>query len=428
MLQAWEKEAVGVSHAHFQMLRFTQGNNFTCAEEPAHPLTPAPTPLGLPSFAMGRTEIKLPKGDAAAVAALLFVTAAEVHTNRRDNDGDVQARRLLGQFKLYVGGALLGIGPGRGDDNSSTPYDTFDISSQLAAATASGAGTLAIGLQGYNPNRTAAKMMLEVHMIDAAGRKTIFGTNAAGWITFESSRVFGLGLSNLMSTGGAYFQPQERIDGPLYPHGWRLAGFNEGQGWAPAEERPPFARHIVPKSTQSISVSVQTPPTEAVEVAPGSYFYDFGAEMQANVILTASVPAELAGLTVAVTLGESLSAVHTIRTPGFTGNRFAASFVLGAGNNISLETHEYMEFRYATLAFANASAATQVKFELAAAVVRYPWVPTDSAFASSSAVLADVYRLCKTTLQATSLDTYTDSNTRERLPSRMLNTRGLLMI
>ena len=37
-------------------------------------------------------------------------------------------------------------------------------------------------------------------------------------------------------------------------------------------------------------------------------------------------------------------------------------------------------------------------------------------FASSSAVLTDVHALCKHTLKSTSLDTYTDSNTRERLP------------
>lgn len=46
--------------------------------------------------------------------------------------------------------------------------------------------------------------------------------------------------------------------------------------------------------------------------------------------------------------------------------------------------------------------------------VNYHWNDDDSSFNSSNAPLNDVWALCKNTLKVTSLDTYTDSNTRER--------------
>lgn len=48
--------------------------------------------------------------------------------------------------------------------------------------------------------------------------------------------------------------------------------------------------------------------------------------------------------------------------------------------------------------------------------VHYPWKNNDSFFSSSMQELNDVWNLCRNTLKVTSLDTYTDSNTRERRP------------
>lgn len=62
-------------------------------------------------------------------------------------------------------------------------------------------------------------------------------------------------------------------------------------------------------------------------------------------------------------------------------------------------------------------------FALSAWQVSYPWVETDSAFSSDNATLDAVYDLCRYTLHAVSLDTYTDSNTRER---RVYEADGLI--
>ena len=85
-----------------------------------------------------------------------------------------------------------------------------------------------------------------------------------------------------------------------------------------------------------------------------------------------------------------------------------------------------MEFRFGSLTFANSTASRLKDFQLRVRTVRYPWVDTDSAFTSSSPVLNAVYDLCRYTTKATSLDTYTDSNTRERLPYELDGARETL--
>lgn len=55
-------------------------------------------------------------------------------------------------------------------------------------------------------------------------------------------------------------------------------------------------------------------------------------------------------------------------------------------------------------------------FSLSAWVVSYPFDSSHASFSSSSNALNNVWGLGVNTLRVTSLDTATDSNTRERLP------------
>ena len=66
-----------------------------------------------------------------------------------------------------------------------------------------------------------------------------------------------------------------------------------------------------------------------------------------------------------------------------------------------------------------AAPAEPLQVDLSAWVVNYPWKEgsdESGSFNSSNAMLNNVWDLCKNTLKVTSLDTTTDSNTRERLP------------
>jgi alpha-L-rhamnosidase len=72
-----------------------------------------------------------------------------------------------------------------------------------------------------------------------------------------------------------------------------------------------------------------------------------------------------------------------------------------------------MEFRFVNIVFATPPPAS---WGLRAWRVQYPWVANDTAFDSSNATLNAVWELSRYTLEAGVLDTYTDSNTRERRP------------
>ena len=77
----------------------------------------------------------------------------------------------------------------------------------------------------------------------------------------------------------------------------------------------------------------------------------------------------------------------------------------------------YMEFRYGEMVVMNESTFPFDNFTLTAWRVRYKWDDNDKAqFISSSNMLNKVWNLCVNTIRITSLDTTTDSNTRERLP------------
>ncbi len=78
-----------------------------------------------------------------------------------------------------------------------------------------------------------------------------------------------------------------------------------------------------------------------------------------------------------------------------------------------LEQHKYMECRWVSLSFTPAAPAN---FTLSGWKVHYPWDGADTSFTSSNATLNAVWELSRYTLEAASLDTYTDSNTRERRP------------
>ena len=126
----------------------------------------------------------------------------------------------------------------------------------------------------------------------------------------------------------------------------------------------------------------------------------------------------------------------TVKYPMRTGNKFQniwtapASLFASRGTNdddnkIVFETHEYYTFRYGELWMEGANLSSSaldgngndgLPFNLTFWVVRYPWNSSDTFFESSDDMLNSVWELCSNTLKVTSLDTTTDSNTRERRP------------
>jgi alpha-L-rhamnosidase len=91
----------------------------------------------------------------------------------------------------------------------------------------------------------------------------------------------------------------------------------------------------------------------------------------------------------------------------------------------AFENHEYKLFRWGEIMVNTTSASGEVHrdldldLDLTAWVVSYPWSDASGdvgSFNSSNSMLNSVWQLCANTAKVTSLDTTTDSNTREKLP------------
>ena len=148
------------------------------------------------------------------------------------------------------------------------------------------------------------------------------------------------------------------------------------------------------------------PARSTTKVNESFFIADFGRELQGGLRLT--VGDGTAGQTVHISCGESLTGTTIGSTWGWEFD-----WVLRDGEQ-ELEQHKYMECRFASFVFGGTSAPSN--FSVSAWKVQYPYDPSDSHFSSSSPMLNAVFELCRYTLEAASLDTYTDSNTRERRP------------
>ena len=150
-----------------------------------------------------------------------------------------------------------------------------------------------------------------------------------------------------------------------------------------------------------------TGPRPCTPSGPSSSFLaDFGKELSGGMVL--AVKDGKAGQTVEVSCGESLSGDLVGSTWGWV-----QQWTLRDGEQV-LEQHKYMECRFVQLTFSGSMDLSG--FTLTAWKTHYPWYDEDSHFSSSNATLNAVWELCRYTLDGASLDTYTDSNTRERRP------------
>lgn len=89
---------------------------------------------------------------------------------------------------------------------------------------------------------------------------------------------------------------------------------------------------------------------------------------------------------------------------------------LSAGFDNYFEHHEYVGlFRYGEIIVHDMKRDAKLEFDLSEWVVNYPWTE-EAKFVSSNEILNEVWKLCANTIRYTSLDTFTDSNVRERTP------------
>ena len=320
--------------------------------------------------------------------------------------------KLLGAYRLYVNGNVLGLGPGRGEHATNMPgrpvmFDIYDLTNIISTSQ-----TLKIGIQCYHSDgKDQARVMAEIVKLDRDGSNVTISTNSS-WLTFSADHIF---RPSSISQAQQYDAPLENIDGSAYSaiRDWTILKMND---WSHAIEKTSFPA-LMPKTTTPITFEQGLAPVKLVRVQSNRFFIDFGEELMGGIRLEIHDGIEK-NFTLQLKLSEEIVNETSILFPMRTGNRYESMWIgNGSSSSYLMEHHEYMEFRYGELKIIDETEFPFQNFSLTAWRVRYKWDETQKAqFVSSSAMLNKVYELCENTLRITSLDTMTDSNTRERLP------------
>jgi len=302
------------------------------------------------------------------------------------------SERLLGGYQLFVNGQWIGVGPGRALQAKHF-YDGYDVREALHRD-----GVNVLGFQCYGVDTQGLLCQLEI-MYEDGSRQTI--TSGIDWKGYNADSVFNPDGCNIPAY---YCQPHESIDANALPSDWTSPSFDDS-GWDSAIMGHSFS-NLTAKSTYSVVLGKRNP-GRLVRTAPGHLFFDFDREIMGGIELELDNDAEQY---IIVRLGEELIADNMILSPLRTANLFEDVWKLRRGHQI-LRHHEYMQFRYGEILGLDQMLDQK---NLHAWVVGYPFSDTESTFTSSNLVLNDVWDFCKYTIKATTLDLYTDTNTRER--------------
>eukprot|EP00931_Biecheleriopsis_adriatica_P003616 TRINITY_DN105414_c0_g1_i1.p1 TRINITY_DN105414_c0_g1~~TRINITY_DN105414_c0_g1_i1.p1 ORF type:complete len:845 (-),score=124.72 TRINITY_DN105414_c0_g1_i1:52-2586(-) len=344
-------------------------------------------------------------------------------------------QKVLALYRLFVNGVAVTMGPGRGvlPVSMLSTEAVFDIIEVPAAALqASPDGTsMSVALQCFQPNGGAgAWVMLEAEFFDSTGHSlATLQTNDSDWLTYNADSIFKKGS---LDTGSGHGYVNEDIDARAFVNisDWRLPHFQPSlRSWSAAEVRTPSSQPV-PKTTLPLAIQTDIQPTELLQLSNNHYFFDFGQERTGGVTLR--VPAETvqawggAGIQVEVRLAEQLGHFdkHSVLRPGLPfdpGNwnkipNYVSQFTLAEGYNL-FEQHEYVGvWRYGEILVKHDQAHNASKnFSLTQWSVAYPW-EDEAYFQSDNAMLNKIWNLCYNTIKYNALDTFTDSNVRERLP------------
>jgi hypothetical protein len=361
------------------------------------------------TFALIRREVTLAPGGSPIALALLHASA---------QTGD---DTILCGYKVYIEGALVGVGPGRGEARvwggdgafRSLPYATYNVTSLLPLAGGSSFTLGAAGVGAWFSATRGVLLQLDLHRQD--GTVTSIATGGANSSTpfaALSGDAYYVPTQPLAKAATAYRPVHEYTDARLEPVGWLASGFAPSPAWAPAAatlqaSAPEAAQGLTPKMAANVEVvpAAQGAPAQLRHLNASAALADFGAEFQGGLALEVGGAGEWAGARVTLVAGESLAGDAVGSTWGYN-----FTWTLRAGAQV-IEQLQYMEFRFVSLVVEGVplEALTLRAWRVAAA-----WDDSLSAFSSPNATLNAVWAQSRYTQRAGLLDTYTDSNTRER--------------
>jgi alpha-L-rhamnosidase len=329
-------------------------------------------------WALLRTEFTLP--DKPVLSAFVQATAASPEG----------ARQYV--YKLWCNGTVAGRGPVR-SMGTEARYHTHDVTTLLRP------GPNALAALCYTAS--GHQFQAQAIVVFEDGSRQVTGTSGS-WRALRGAKM----LPSAGFTGGGYFNaPQEYWDMRQEPSGWTQPGFDDS-AWPSATVGAAFSS-LAPAMVNVEQYLIE--PASVTQVVPGQWLVDLGREIAGGLRLRVS---GTAGDTITVQLGEQLDGTSVVYRL-LAGSTYSEVWTLRDGVQ-EIEHWGYRGFRWAQLT------ASDTSLDLSQAVhgvaLHMAWHEDDSAFDCSDPGLTRVWQFARYSIQATSLDVYQDTPTRERGP------------
>ena len=372
-----------------------------------------------PNISLG-SYFKLNPGSSDTVISKLKI---KVSASQDIVPGDGK-QRLLAAYRLFINSVEITQGPGRGTQSLQKPvatvgnaiYDSVTVTSKDILGNGDTIGVALQCFQGNGEEDAWVQMEIEAFNINEISFG-VFQTNVKDWVGYNANAVFQKGVVDKCG------RVNEDIRADIFSKNakWKEASFipSVEKGWTQVETRVPACEPIA-KQTKSLIVESGIEPLYVRHTDHLTYFFDFGYEQMSGIQLF--VPGKekyFDGFKAEIRLSEELNGTNTILFPETSGNKYISKCTLASnGEDSFVEHHEYPGlWRYGEIKFfpTNNSDVSDIEFTVKRWAVRYPFDDGDSRFKSSSNMLNQIWKLMSDSLQHTSLDTFTDSNTRERV-------------
>ena len=281
---------------------------------------------------------------------------------------------------------------------------------------------LLIAAQAYNEHRTGnldSKVLIQIEQCTMTARSLMLGqmhyfSPGTRMRTFRPLAARRDILRIHTSRTRTWMRALSRLAGEISIHR------NKSTEWVAAVIQEPIDSNLLrPKPTPPVRVdefvvpsSVVRVPNEAKEAQETAWFIDFGKEAQMGLSVTFWIDADaLVGAKVHVQMGEERIGAYGVLSHLKAGNVYEETWTLRRGEQV-FEQHEYSEFRFARLTI---EANSTIKMpSVKAWRVMYDADYSEATFICSDEIINQVHSFCNWTQVATTLDMYTDSNTRQR--------------
>ena len=410
-----------------------------------------------PQFALffANAKVAVPAASTGILSALLYATAAPPIYNDPWN-----VTKLFSGFKLFVNDSLVGVGPGHtacgpyamSSCSPFQPVDGYDVTDVVSGLVAQGQG-VNIDASAFSLKQDDYLMapgfqaVLSVRFSPAGSAPDlVLGTGVAGGGSAAWSALDADGVYNPSGNkdSGWYTQPREDIvtscipDASGKPSKGCAAPYSACAWAAPAAAPGAFGDYasggtlpLAGKATQALHVESGVGFASVTKLGPGWWLLDPGFELQGGFSLELARQAAPggAGVRAVVQLSDQLQANGSAMWNSRAGMHYQDVWTFPATDagssewwQLQAEHHEMCEFRYAELILTDAASGAPLDLDPANGdftpslwVNRYRYDDLSATrMQTTSPELDSVFRFAAFTLKTTSMDIYSDSNTRQR--------------